>query len=93
MFKQGFNNRKKWVELARSLDYTFDDVQKSYTEIASNLHTSNLLGKISYTLGHLTYWLLHEPLFLEDVEIAQLESDKERWKIEGRSLVDLSLIE
>jgi len=90
-FRQGFLDRRKWVKLARSLDYTFEDVQKVYTSIALKLNSLNLFDKTTYTLGHISYWLLNEPMFLEDIEVAQLEGDKKRWIREGRNLIDLHL--
>jgi len=91
-FRKGFFDRKEWVELARSLDYTFEDVQKVYTGIALKINSLNLFDKTTYALGHISYWLLNEPMFLEDIEVAQLERDKKRWIREGKNLVELSLV-
>jgi hypothetical protein len=91
-FRKGFFDRKEWIELARSLDYTFEDVQKIYTKIALNVYSSDFVDKVTYTLGRMAYWFLHEPMFLEDIEVRQLERDKKRWNKEGKTLVDLSFL-
>ena len=89
-FKQGFSDRRDWVELARSQDYTFEDVQKLYTRFALNVYNSRGMNLAKYFFGNIVHWLIKEPMFLRDFGVEQLERDKKRWTDEGRSLIVLS---